>query len=110
MFLTQETRREAYESIQPKLAGQEQIVIETRYQHGPLTAWDIQEITGMLITSIRRALNNLEFKGKIIPCGTAMGKAGVKVTKYALKAIESPVYWDDRGQGAFFAPSDIGNI
>lgn len=106
--LTHQTRLEAFEQVQPRMAGQDQLVLEALWQHGSLTAWQIMEITGMeLITSVRRALFDLEEKKKIHACGTAMGRAGVKCTLYRLNEIEAPIYWDDRGQGVFFNAPDV---
>jgi len=58
MKVSKENKKESYKLSKPEFSQQERQVIEALY-NGYTHAWVISEHTGMLITSVRRALNNL---------------------------------------------------
>lgn len=61
-------KRESYEKSIPKFSEQETKVLQY-INMGYNDAWSISERTGMLITSVRRALNNLAQQRVIQECG-----------------------------------------
>lgn len=66
MSLTRRVRKQSYAQSEPSFNAQEMRVINC-VKSGRDNAWAIQADTGMLITSIRRALTNLsaeKLKGK----------------------------------------------
>lgn len=51
-----------------------------------LTAWQVHDLLpNLLITSIRRAMNDLVKRGILIPTGQVIERYGEKNTKYSLK-------------------------
>lgn len=75
---------EAQESESRAISQEEQIYNAIKYLGFSWTAWALKEevFPNMEITSIRRALFNLEKQGKIVQNGFTMGPKGKPVGKY----------------------------
>lgn len=73
MNLASQTRYESYLASRPKFETQEEQVLDA-ITNGLVDAWSISSVTGMLITSVRRALTNLKKDGKIVESGTTYHK------------------------------------
>jgi len=76
-----QVRKESYEKSKPKFSKQEQLILE-RIRIGQHTAWDIQSTSGMLITSVRRALNSLYKKDAIEVFGKVWHEETQRKTTY----------------------------
>lgn len=99
MTFAQAARREAYEAIKPKMNSQERQVHDFLIHNGESTAWKISESTGMLITSVRRALFDLRKKTWVQESGKEFcSKTGANVTRW----VGLPMFdYDEKGQSSF---------
>lgn len=101
MSLGVEIRRESFLAIQPKLNKQERQAYDFLIHNGECTAWKISESTGMLITSVRRALFDLRRKGWVQESGKEFcEKTGANVTVWAALPMMGLKY-DESGQASF---------
>lgn len=84
MTHTTDARREGFEKVEPHINKNHRGILELLQVRGPLSAWDIQGITGGLITSIRARLSELMDKGLIVAIGRKRdARTNVKVTVYS---------------------------
>ena len=85
MSIGKQNRREAWEAIQPNLPEQYRRILAWIRSRGPLTAWDIQGLSGGLITSIRSDLTRMRQKGIVYESGSRTSiRTGRKETVFSI--------------------------
>lgn len=73
--ITEEVRRDALQETSEYHPVQEETILQQLY-FGSKTASEIEERTGIRLTSVRRGLSNLKADGRILPEGKQMNPDG----------------------------------
>jgi transcription initiation factor IIE alpha subunit len=92
MKLTEQIRNESFKISKPDFNKQELEIIHC-IESGLTNAWQIENATNMLITSIRRALTNLDKRNIIEPVGKFYFKPTQrKVTTYRIASKQGVLF------------------
>ena len=92
MKLTEQIRNESFKKSKPDFNKQELEIIHC-IESGLTNAWQIENATNMLITSIRRALTNLDKRKVIQPIGKKYYTATKRtVTVYELVTKQGELF------------------